>query len=150
MLRIAARQGMLVPPDSDRRYVDKHQFKDIFREGAQADDHGFSHVDPVERAASNDQASYYSFSPKSGIRYIVLDTVSESGKLISPGIRHRTVEWPARQYRSSAVPVAAGRARRGTGQERACAPLWAPQREDPQQRGPRRDGPLQRDPAIRA
>jgi metallophosphoesterase (TIGR03767 family) len=82
---IAAGEGMFVPPDPNRRYVDKHQFKDIFREGAQSDDHGFSYVDPAERAASNDQASYYSWSPKSGIRYIVLDTVSESGKLVSPG-----------------------------------------------------------------
>ena len=74
-----------VPPDIDRQYVDKRQFKDIFHAGSQGDAHGFAHIDPDEAAASNDQASYYSFSPKDGVRYIVLDTVSESGLLQSPG-----------------------------------------------------------------
>jgi hypothetical protein len=76
---------MFVPPDPDRRYVDKHQFKDIFRQGAQADDHGFAYIDPAEAAGSNDQASYYSFKPKPGLRFVVLDSVSESGLLLSPG-----------------------------------------------------------------
>ena len=75
----------LVPPDQQRQFVDKHQFKDIFRDGRQADDHGFAFIDPAERAASSDQASYYSWSPKPGLRFIVLDTVSESGLLVSPG-----------------------------------------------------------------
>jgi metallophosphoesterase (TIGR03767 family) len=82
---IAAGKTMLVPPDQRRQFVDKRQFKDIFRAGSQADDHGFAFVDPAERAASSDQASYYSWRPKSGLRFIVLDTVSESGLLVSPG-----------------------------------------------------------------
>jgi metallophosphoesterase (TIGR03767 family) len=82
---IAAGQTMLAPPDQRRQFVDKHQFKDIFRAGFQEDDHGFAYVDPAERAASNDQASYYSWNPKPGLRFIVLDTVSESGLLVSPG-----------------------------------------------------------------
>jgi metallophosphoesterase (TIGR03767 family) len=82
---IASGKTMLVPPDQRRQFVDKRQFKDIFRAGAQADDHGFAFVDPAERAASNDQASYYSWTPKAGLRFIVLDTVSESGLLVSPG-----------------------------------------------------------------
>jgi metallophosphoesterase (TIGR03767 family) len=82
-------QTMLVPPDSDRRYVDKHQFKDLFRSGGSPpnpsdDDHGFAYIDPAEKLASNDQASYYSFEPKEGLRYIVLDTNSESGVLTAP------------------------------------------------------------------
>jgi metallophosphoesterase (TIGR03767 family) len=76
---------MLVPPDRRRQFVDKRQFKDIFRAGSQTDGHGFDYIDPAERTASNDQASYYSWSPKPGLRFIVLDTVSESGLLVSPG-----------------------------------------------------------------
>lgn len=84
---IATGKTMLVPPDIQRQFVDKHQFKDIFRRpiGDQADDHGFAYIDPAEKAASNDQASYYSWKPKPGLRFIVLDTVSESGLLVSPG-----------------------------------------------------------------
>jgi metallophosphoesterase (TIGR03767 family) len=82
---LATGKTVLVPPDRQRQFVDKRQFKDIFREGRQADDHGFAHIDPAERTASNDQASYYSWSPKPGLRFIVLDTVSESGLLVSPG-----------------------------------------------------------------
>jgi metallophosphoesterase (TIGR03767 family) len=82
---IATGKTMLVPPDQRRQFVDKRQFKDIFRAGSQADDHGFAFIDSAERAASNDQASYYSWRPKSGLRFIVLDTVSESGLLVSPG-----------------------------------------------------------------
>jgi metallophosphoesterase (TIGR03767 family) len=82
---LATGKTVLVPPDRQRQFVDKRQFKDIFREGSQPDDHGFAYVDPVERADSNDQASYYSWSPKPGLRFVVLDTVSESGLLVSPG-----------------------------------------------------------------
>ena len=83
---LLAGDAIAVPPDINRQYVDKKQFKDIFRAGTQGDDHGFSHIDPAETLASNDQASYYSFSPNGGVRYIVLDTVSESGFLVSIGI----------------------------------------------------------------
>ena len=82
---LASGQVVQVPPDVNRQFVDKHQFKDIFRAGTQADDFGFSFIDPAETAASNDQASYYSWEPKAGVRYIVLDTNSESGQLVSPG-----------------------------------------------------------------
>lgn len=82
---LATGKTALVPPDQRRQFVDKRQFKEIFREGAQGDAHGFDFIDPVEKAASNDQASYYSWNPKPGLRFIVLDTVSESGLLVSPG-----------------------------------------------------------------
>jgi metallophosphoesterase (TIGR03767 family) len=82
---LATGKTILVPPDRQRQFVDKHQFKDIFRAGDQPDDHGFRYIDPIERTASNDQASYYSWRPKQGLRFIVLDTVSESGLLVSPG-----------------------------------------------------------------
>ena len=82
---LATGKTILVPPDRQRQFVDKHQFKDIFRAGSQADDHGFNFIDGAETAGSNDQASYYSWSPKPGLRFMVLDTVSESGLLVSPG-----------------------------------------------------------------
>jgi metallophosphoesterase (TIGR03767 family) len=69
----------LVPPDPDRRYVSKAQFKQVFLEGTQADGHGFGDVDPAENAASNGAAGYYSFVPVPGLRMISLDTVCEGG-----------------------------------------------------------------------
>lgn len=69
----------LVPPDPNRRYVSKAQFKQVFREGTQADGHGFGLVDPAEEAASNGAAGYYSFVPAPGLRMIALDTVCEGG-----------------------------------------------------------------------
>lgn len=84
MLQTHPERVMQVPPDSNRQFVDKRQFKDLFRLGAQKDAHGFAYIDRDERNASNDQASYYAFTPKRGIRYIALDTVSESGLLVSP------------------------------------------------------------------
>ncbi len=77
-----ASQQLPVPPDENRQYVDKRQYKDVFAGGAQADDHGFAFVDPAELEASAGTASYYSFVPDTetdAVRYIVLDTVSEGG-----------------------------------------------------------------------
>jgi metallophosphoesterase (TIGR03767 family) len=71
---------MQVPPDENRQFVDKRQFKDIFRSG-QSDAHGFAYVDPAELAASNGAASYYGWSPKPGLRFVALDTVSEAGNI---------------------------------------------------------------------
>jgi hypothetical protein len=65
-----------VPPDERRQFVDKRQFKEIFTNG-QADRHGFAFVDQKEIDASNGAASYYDWSPKPGLRFISLDTVSE-------------------------------------------------------------------------
>ncbi len=69
----------LVPPDPRRRFVSKPEYKDVFREGAQADGHGFGFVDPEQEAASGGSAGYYSWSPRPGFRFISLDTVSEGG-----------------------------------------------------------------------
>ena len=70
---------MLVPPDPRRQFVDKRQFKAIHDTGHQDDAHGFTHVDPTELDASKGAASYYSWSPKRDVRFIVLDTVSDAG-----------------------------------------------------------------------
>lgn len=75
---------MAVPPDANRQYVDKRQFKAIHAAGVQPDDHGFAHVDPDELKASNGFASYYAFSPRPGLRYIVLDTLAQAGTLVAP------------------------------------------------------------------
>jgi metallophosphoesterase (TIGR03767 family) len=72
-------KAFLVPPDEQRQYVDKLQFKDLHRTGRQADRHGFAFVDRDELEASGGAASYYSFAPKPGVRYIVIDTVCEGG-----------------------------------------------------------------------
>jgi metallophosphoesterase (TIGR03767 family) len=69
----------LVPPDPNRQYVSKAQYKEIFEAGSQADGHGFGRVDPDEEEASNGAAGYYAWSPLPGFRFIALDTVSEAG-----------------------------------------------------------------------
>jgi metallophosphoesterase (TIGR03767 family) len=69
----------LVPPDPDRHYVSKAQYKQVFIDGLQADGHGFGDVDPAENAASGGTAGYYSFAPVPGLRMISLDTVCEGG-----------------------------------------------------------------------
>jgi len=68
-----------VPPDPERRYVSKAEYKAIFRGGEQPDGHGFARVDPAEEAASRGAAGYYSFAPAPGLRMIALDTVCEGG-----------------------------------------------------------------------
>ena len=70
---------MIVPPDPARQYVDKRQFKEIFAAGRQTDDHGFAHIDRDELRASNGAAAYYAWTPTPGVRFIVLDTLSEGG-----------------------------------------------------------------------
>jgi metallophosphoesterase (TIGR03767 family) len=69
----------LVPPDPKRRFVSKAEYKQLFREGTQADGHGFDQIDPAEEAASKGAAGYYSFAPVPGLRMISLDTVCEGG-----------------------------------------------------------------------
>jgi hypothetical protein len=71
--------GFAVPPDDSRRFVDRIELKRIYRAGIQGDGHGFNLVDPAENAASGFAASYYSFSPKPGLRFISVDTTSDGG-----------------------------------------------------------------------
>jgi metallophosphoesterase (TIGR03767 family) len=85
-------QVMLVPPDEQRQFVDKPQFRALHDTGKQGDAHGFAYVDPEELEASNGNASYYSFSPKPGIRYITLDTNSQGGFfLVEPNPEQQTL-----------------------------------------------------------
>jgi hypothetical protein len=70
---------MLVPPDPRRQFVSKAQYKALHATHRQRDAHGFGLVDRAQLAASNGAAGYYSWSPRRGIRFIGLDTVSEGG-----------------------------------------------------------------------
>jgi metallophosphoesterase (TIGR03767 family) len=72
-------QAVLVPPDRERQFVSKRQYRDLHRTGRQADAHGFGLVDPAEAAASGGEAAYYAWSPKPGFRFIALDTTSGAG-----------------------------------------------------------------------
>jgi metallophosphoesterase (TIGR03767 family) len=72
---------MTVPPDLSRRMLTKVEYKNVFRKGAQKDGHGFGLVDPAEEKASNGSAGYYAWTPKAGVRFIVMDTLAEAGEL---------------------------------------------------------------------
>ena len=75
-----ASRTLSVPRDERRQYVNKVQSKARYKTGKQADQHGFAYVDAPELRASNGNASYYDFSPKPGVRNIIVDTVSEGGR----------------------------------------------------------------------
>ncbi|HEX8742175.1 MAG TPA: hypothetical protein VF712_03485 [Thermoleophilaceae bacterium] len=83
---------MLVPPDQRRQFVDKLQFKKIFDTPAQADDHGFALVDRAELDASGGAAGYYEWSPRPGLRFVALDTLSEGG--VTPTSSNGNVDEP--------------------------------------------------------
>jgi 3',5'-cyclic AMP phosphodiesterase CpdA len=68
-----------VRPDQNRRFVDKAQLKAVYQAGTQRDGHGFGLVEAAQDRASNGTASYYAWDPKPGVRFIVLDTISEGG-----------------------------------------------------------------------
>ena len=78
-------QVALVPGDPARAFVNREQYKAILAEGTQADAHGFGYVDPAELAASDGHASYYSFKPEPGVRFIALDTNAEAGVVYGEG-----------------------------------------------------------------
>jgi metallophosphoesterase (TIGR03767 family) len=70
---------ILVPPDPNRQFVSKKQYKAVFQSGTQADGHGFDYVSPAQNSASNGAAGYYAWSPVPGLRFIGLDTTCEGG-----------------------------------------------------------------------
>ena len=73
--------GMLVPPDPQRRFVDKKQIKQIYGANNQDDAHGYNFVDEDENINSAFGASYYAWDPPEapGMRFISIDTLSEGG-----------------------------------------------------------------------
>jgi metallophosphoesterase (TIGR03767 family) len=76
---------VLVPPDPARGFVDRKAYMALHRTGRQADAHGFGLVDAAEAAASGGQASYYSVSPKPGVRLVAINTVAEGETVGSEG-----------------------------------------------------------------
>lgn len=79
LLTTSPARAALVPPDPNRQFVSKQQYRALHFTGRQADGHGFGLVDPAELAASKGSASYYAWSPKPGFRFIALDTTSGAG-----------------------------------------------------------------------
>jgi metallophosphoesterase (TIGR03767 family) len=83
-----------VAPDPNRRYVDQREYKQLHDTGDNA--HGYDFVSSAEEKASNGLASYYAFNPRSGFRFISLDTVAEGGG--SDGnIDHPQYRWLERE-----------------------------------------------------
>ena len=66
-----------VPPDPNRRFVDQREYKSLHDTGDNS--HGYDFVSSAEEKASNGLASYYAFNPRSGFRFISMDTVAEGG-----------------------------------------------------------------------
>jgi metallophosphoesterase (TIGR03767 family) len=79
LLRTSPGQAVLVPPDKERQFVSKQQYRALHFTGRQADGHGFGLVDPAQLAASGGSAAYYAWSPKPGFRFVALDTTSGAG-----------------------------------------------------------------------
>jgi len=73
---------MEVPPDPDRRLISKKESMELFRSTGKSNGHGFGFIDKATRKASDGYATYYSFSPRPGVRYISLDTASEGGQVL--------------------------------------------------------------------
>jgi metallophosphoesterase (TIGR03767 family) len=69
-----------VPPDPNRQFVDRPQYKAMHADAA-SNDHGFGYVDPAENAASNGAASYYTWEPKPGLQMVSIDTNSDGGTI---------------------------------------------------------------------
>jgi metallophosphoesterase (TIGR03767 family) len=68
----------MVPPDPERRIINKAEFRGLMAEGSRTA-HGFAATPKSELRKSGGTASYYAFSPRRGLRFIALDTVSEGG-----------------------------------------------------------------------
>jgi metallophosphoesterase (TIGR03767 family) len=96
--------GFFVRPDAARRFVDRAELKGVYSAGVQADDHGFAFVDPAENAASRNSATYYSWAPKRGLRFIGIDTVSDGGvveRSSSGNIDHPQWQWLVRRLEAA-------------------------------------------------
>jgi hypothetical protein len=95
-----------VPPDPARQFVDKVQYKAVYRTAASPDAHGFGLVDPEEESASRGAAGYYAWSPRPGLRFIALDTICEATSIARPGPAEGNLDdaqfrWLERQLRNA-------------------------------------------------
>lgn len=87
-----------VPPDPRRRLVGVRTLKRLHGHADNA--HGFGLVARAELRASRGAASYYSFAPRPGLRFVAIDTVAEGGD--SDGnLDHPQYRWLARTLRAA-------------------------------------------------
>jgi metallophosphoesterase (TIGR03767 family) len=82
------------PPDPDRRFVSAAGARDVFAKATKRG--GYSYVDVGETKRSDGAASYYAWTPKSGFRFVSLDTVSEGGGQ-SGNLDDGQYKWLARE-----------------------------------------------------
>lgn len=103
LLRARLGRATHVPPDPARRFVSVPEFKRLH--GRSDRGHGFGFVSPAERRRSRGAAAYYAFSPRPGVRFVGLDTISDGGG--SRGnIDHPQYRWLARELdRNSSVEL---------------------------------------------
>ncbi|HEV2785322.1 MAG TPA: hypothetical protein VGV67_02950 [Solirubrobacteraceae bacterium] len=102
-LLTSPQRTIVVPPDPARAFADRPTYKALHRTGRQDDAHGFGLVDRNELAASRGAASYYSFSPRRGLRLISIDTVAEGDRLDSNGnIDDPQFRWIERELKAAA------------------------------------------------
>ena len=102
-LLTAPLRTVLVPPDPERGFADRPTYKALHATGAQADAHGFAHVDDAELRASRGQAAYYAFTPRRGIRMVAINTVAEGDTIDSDGnIDDPQFRWLRRALAASA------------------------------------------------
>lgn len=111
----AMTQMPAVPPDPNRRYVSKLEFKDMLK--GSDNGHGFGYVSKEQLKATNQNATYYAFN-KGKFRIIMLDTNAEgggaSGNLDDPQYR-----WLADQLdKYSSVEVRNGKLKRDSGKNK--------------------------------
>lgn len=76
-----------VPPDPDRRVIDRREYKRVLGRGT-----GLRHVSRREDRASRGTASYYAFAPRRGLRFVAIDTVAEGGSS-SGNVDHPQYRW---------------------------------------------------------
>ncbi len=105
----AMQNGAAVPPDPDRRYVSKVQFKKNV--GSGDDRHGFGYVSEKQLKASDGQATYYGFN-RGKFRIIMLDTNAEGGG--SEGnVDNPQYEWLSKQLdKYSSTKIVDGKVKR--------------------------------------
>ncbi|CAN5496866.1 hypothetical protein BH20ACT15_BH20ACT15_06150 [soil metagenome] len=113
--------GMLVPPDPERRFLDRPQIKTVLGANNEDNDHGFEFVDPAENAAStpigqpvspnSGNASYYAWDPPQtpGFRFINVDTNSEGGQTaegVASGSSNGNIDDPQFQWLTDELDAA--------------------------------------------
>ena len=95
-------RSVVVPPDPERGFADRPTYRGLHATGRQRDAHGFAHIDRDELSASDGEASYYSFSPRRGLRLISINTVAEGDRLSSQGnIDDSQFRWIERELKAA-------------------------------------------------